>query len=166
MVRWTYLEIGFDPGTGSVSHVDGREVIDPQAAPSARHIRNQLGNEGWELVSAHISTWLFKREISLPQQWEYCCLTEDHAGGIRKGEWILLYYQADGNHVEHEHRRLGTTLANLGKNGWQMTGIADPGRDGGYDNSTFYFARPLAPLPIPASDFTDQKLEAKEIERP
>jgi hypothetical protein len=166
MARWTYLEIGFDPGTGNVTHVDGRAVIDPQNAPSARQIRNQLGNEGWELINAHISMWVFKREICVPQLWEYCCLTEDRSGGIRRGEWILVYYQADGNHVEHEHRRMGTTMAHLGKNGWQMIGIADPGRDGGYDSTTFYFARPLAPLPAPASENTDQMLMQKEIERP
>ena len=166
MKRWTYLEIGFDPGTVNVTHVDGREVIDPNSAPSARQIRNQLGNEGWELVSAHVSTWLFKREIMIPQQWEYCCLTEDHSGGIRRGEWILVYYQADGNHVEHIHRRLGTAMAQLGKNGWRMIGIADPGSDEGYDNTTLYFARPLAPLPASTTDITEQRLVGKEIERP
>jgi len=166
MARWTYLEISFNPGTSNVTHVDGLEVIDPHSAPSARQIRNQLGNEGWELVSAHVSTWLFKREIIIPQQWEYCCLTEDHSGGIRRGEWILVYYQADGNHVEHVHRRLGTAMAQLGKNGWQMIGIADPGSEGGYDNTTLYFARPLAPLPAPVSDITEQNLVEKVIERP
>lgn len=165
MARWAYLEIGFDAGTGSLTHVDGREVVDPQGAPSARHVRNQLGNEGWELVSAHISTWLFKREVVVPQQWEYCCLTEDHAGGIRRGEWILVYYQADGNHVENEHRRLGTAIAQLGKCGWQMIGMADPGTDGGYDNTSFFFARPLSIPPTPptptiaSSDFSHQKQE-------
>ncbi len=80
MARWAYLEIGFDPGTGNVTHVDGREVIDPKVAPPARQVRNQLGNEGWELVSAHVSTWLFKREIVVPQQWEYCCLADRRCG--------------------------------------------------------------------------------------
>ncbi|TMC34925.1 MAG: hypothetical protein E6I59_19070 [Chloroflexi bacterium] len=162
MARWAYLEIGFDPGTGNVTHVDGREVIDPKVAPPARQVRNQLGNEGWELVSVHVSTWLFKREIVVPQQWEYCCLAEDHAGGIRRGEWILVYYQADGNHLEHEHRRLGMALAQLGKAGWQMIGVADPGTDGGFDNTAFYFARPL-PAPLASSsDFSNHKQEEKE----
>lgn len=156
MNRWTYLEVGLDPVTGKVTYIDGREITDQQSAPPARQVRSQLGNEGWELVSVTPTTWLFKREITVAQQaveqqWEYCCLTEDHAGGIRRGEWILVYYRADGNHVEHEHRRLGTALAQLGKNGWQMVGVSDPGKSEGYDNTSFFFARPILPsssLPV------------------
>ncbi|HVB22742.1 MAG TPA: hypothetical protein VNG51_12430 [Ktedonobacteraceae bacterium] len=144
MTRWAYLEISVDPQTGRVTHIDGKEVTNPQTAPLARQVRNQLGSEGWELVSAQATPWIFKREVVAEQQWEYCCLAEDHAGGLRKGEWILVYYRADGNHVEHEHRRLGTALAQLGKQGWHMTGVATPGSDDAYDNTTFFFARPLS----------------------
>jgi hypothetical protein len=142
--RWAYLEITLDPATGQVTHVDGKPITNLLAAPPARQIRAQLGSEGWELVSAQPNCWIFKREAVVPQQWEYCCLTEDHSGGIRKGQWVLVYYKADGNHVEHEHRRLGTTIAQLGKSGWQLIGIADPGQDERYDNTSFYFARPAA----------------------
>ena len=144
MTGWAYLEISIDPETGRVTHIDGKEVTNLQTAPLARNVRHQLGSEGWELVSAMVTTWIFKREMAREQQWEYCCLTEDHAGGIRKGEWILVYYRADGNHVEHEHRRLGTALAQLGKQGWKLTGVASPGSDGAYENTTFFFARPLS----------------------
>lgn len=143
MAKWTYLEISLDPQTGRVTHIDGKEVTNPQMAPLARQVRHQLGSEGWELVNVLEKTWTFKREASTAQQWEYCCLAEDHAGGIRKGEWILVYYRADGNHIEHEHRRLGTTLAQLGNSGWRMTGITNPGGDDIYDNTVFFFARPL-----------------------
>src|SRR5579863_2683838 len=99
MAKWTYLEISLDPQTGRVTHIDGKEVTNPQMAPLAQQVRNQIGNEGWELVNARETTWIFKRDASdvgTTQQWEYCCLAEDHAGGIRKGEWILVYYRADG----------------------------------------------------------------------
>jgi len=162
--RWTYLEVGLDPDSGKVTSVDGKEVTDLQNAPAARVVRGQLGSEGWELVSASSTTWIFKREVVAAQQWEYCCLAEDHTGGIRKGEWILVYYQADGNHVEHEHRRLGTAIAQLGKNGWQLVGMADPGMSDGYDNTTLFFIRPLSAPNSPSSNLSDQKQEGKKRE--
>ena len=143
MAKWTYLEVSLDPQTGRVTQIDGKDVTNPLMAPFARQVRYQLGNEGWELVNMQPHIWIFKREANNGQQWEYCCLAEDHAGGIRKGEWIQVYYRADGNHIEHEHRHLGTTLAQLGKNGWQMTGITNPGSNSIYDNTVFFFARPL-----------------------
>src|SRR5712691_3207277 len=162
--KWVYLEVGLDPESGKVTSVDGKEVTDPLNAPSARAARSQLGSEGWELVSASSTTWIFKREVAAAQQWEYCCLAEDQAGGIRKGEWILVYYQADGNHVEHEHRRLGTAIAQLGKNGWQLIGIANPGASAGYDNSTLFFARPLLPSNSSSTNLPDQKQEGRKKE--
>jgi hypothetical protein len=155
MNKWVYLEVGFDPVTGRITYIDGREVTDPLSAPPARQVRSQLGSEGWELVGSTVTTWIFKREMVITPQWEYCCLAEDHAGGIRRGEWILVFYRADGNHLEHEHRRLGTAMAQLGKDGWQMIGIADPGSSAGYDNTSFYFARPISSPPSPPQTSND-----------
>jgi len=66
-------------------------------------VREPAGNEGWELASAHISAWLFKREVLLSPGANGipASLTEDHAGHSDAGEnGPGLHYQADGNHVE------------------------------------------------------------------
>ena len=39
---------------------------------------------------------------------------------------------------------LGTALAQLGKNGWHMTGVASPGSDSAYDECHLLFCSPLS----------------------
>ena len=109
MVRWEYMTVIAAHDAGEESEwrpvrLDGEELKDWQAGPTLYDFINELGRDGWELVSE------WQMDIS-PDEWEYNWLWADKDFKKMKLESGKTYEGMAG------HREYMDTM---GSRGWQL----------------------------------------------